>query len=588
MMKKIFLYKNALPCMLKPVETGLLVVCLCLLAGSCNKDIIQGDDDGGEVAALQFSTAVDEMLPGSKSEYAGNVADNIGGLALTTKPLYGLPIGSELGMFIRSTAGVDVHPGSGDNMKATITSGEEWIYAKKDGTPIDTLKGMVNKKIKLIAYYPWNSAASDTSVPFDFTASMPLVQTDFLYNVPEKQTHRITAGGRVELEFGHAYSCVTLEIVKSDPNVIVTIESVGIINQLKDYIKNKGSINPTTGEVNAAGLQTGDIISAGHTDALSADIKTEYNFFVPPFMSGDVRDDHIAIMVSLKQGNAPGTEVKTCIYPLKRANLNEVPAGSKNYGFAKGYKNTYEVVYNTDAMAITVLNWNAVSAGASVGDRLLPSAGYKEWVLDYDKINDMAPVITDAGTELAAPLESAKHPYEGYLLDSERRNNGRDNGWLPDYPDPFSYMWTLEPPVSPIMFALKDAIDRPVYWRTPDGILFAKQLCRNYRENGYTNWRLPRISEWYMLDRMVQKHHDFIDKPTYDSNIGTALGRFPYWSGTQMRFADHYEVIYCWLVKSLDPFAFKMKCGTFPPENLARVRCVRDSDKATPKSPISN
>lgn len=572
-MKKISPHKNASACRLKPVETGLFAVCLCLLAGACNNDSIQRyDDENGGETALRFSTGVDSLASGIPPETKG-----VDQVKLSPNTIAGttFPLDRTLGLFINSAAGAEIYPGSGDNLKATVQS-PKWTYAKKDGTPINSLTCKVGKNIQIISYWPWNPAASASAVPFDFTdiSLPPKKQKDLLYNKPGNQNAKVAATGSIALAFSRAYSMITVKIKKSSTASNVAVNAVGIVNQATyGWIKNKGSVNPATGALND-GAQAGNIICKGQNDVLATDSRCVYEFLVPPFMSKDIRDDQIALFVTatVTHGTSAG-KTKNSLYPLKRIHLSSTgTVADKKYGFIQGADNVYELEYDSDNMEVNLLDWTYINVNAkNIGD---PLAAYSSWTFDYDDIFDES--FLD-NTEAYKPYPSSNHIYDGYLLDLDRNNNGSSVKWSPHaagVPDPFLDMWKHEKPVSPILFALKDVVDGSVPWRTPDGIMRARQLCNSYREGGFTDWRLPRISEWYMFTKIMQSQYIKMNFP--GDHGGTRISEYPYWSGTEMRFEDgHAEVIFCKLTTVPLPTLIKMDCGTLSPGNYAKVRCVR-------------
>ena len=100
-------------------------------------------------------------------------------------------------------------------------------------------------------------------------------------------------------------------------------------------------------------------------------------------------------------------------------------------------------------------------------------------------------------------------------------------------------------------------------WRTGSGtsrVLNAKQLCRDYRGQGRSDWRLPRLSELYLL---------YLNRVTIESSkgftpLGSDTGTITYWSASEKDAAD------AWTVNSDGAITASAKGSTHS------VRCVRE------------
>lgn len=567
MMKKNFLHRNAPAYKPKSMVTGLFAVCLCLLVSSCDKNFIPSDDDGTSVA-LQFSTSIDNRGESSGSN------EIVGGIVRGTE----FPDGThDIGVFLKSAAGTEVSAGTGDNMKAVLArSGatNSWTYANKNNGTISALPSHIGKNLQVIAYYPYWSGATATAVPFDFTDANLVNQKELLYNKPSNQTLKVVDGGRIPLAFAHAYSLINLKISKSVDAGTIVLQSVGIINQSGEWIKNKGSINPATGYPNE-GAQAGSLVKGDLSAVLNTE-GTEYSFLVPAFMDKDITDDQIAfkVMVSGKES----------VFSLKKNHLNQDNSGSKTlYGFAQGTENTYILVYDNLSLSLQIRGWTSVTPEGNIGQPSIPQEGYMKWLVKHTDIkSDLLSSITKTNT-------ITNHLYETYLLDIDRGNNGTgktswDSKELSSVVNFESYTWYWEAPRAPLMFALNDASPESVQWRDNDGVMVAKQLCRNYREGGYTNWRLPRMSEWYMLNLRIlsdkEKNYEFFYSPSYITG-GKVLGAYDYWSGTEALVKNsgtagqHTEVDV--VTATINKSSFVMLGKTLSYASKARVRCVRDN-----------
>ena len=100
-------------------------------------------------------------------------------------------------------------------------------------------------------------------------------------------------------------------------------------------------------------------------------------------------------------------------------------------------------------------------------------------------------------------------------------------------------------------------------WRTGSGssrVLNAKQLCRDYRGQGRSDWRLPRLSELYLL---------YLNRVTIESSKGfTSLGgtgTITYWSASEESAGN------AWTVNSSGAVTASAKEST-----TCYVRCVRE------------
>lgn len=559
MIKKNFIYKGGLANKLSSIGAGLFVVCLCLLSGSCDSNIFPGDEDSGGTApvALQFSTSVEKLLSTADTRA---INPNGGILEGSTFP----EGNSEIGMFItkNSFGNGEVFPGS-NGMKAVLTrdaSGREsWTYPSNVKP-----EGNVGTPIKMVAYWPYNQAATASGIPFDFRDVTGEVQKELLYNKKEKQVVKIPAEGKIPLQFAHAYSRISLHICKSSNSGEVKVSSASISNQTGKWIKNQGMINPATGYP-TQDSKPGDITDATtKTLTLYTTGAAQYDFLVPAFMNESVLDGDIAFKL-----NVAGKET---LYSLQREHLNKsVDKGITSYGFQQGYKNSYILVYDNLTASLQLRDWNTVEIeGGNIGEPLIPDASYQGWVFDYNQISQ------ELVNNLSRPIKN--HLYETYLSDSERGNNGTNGAiWLDnkDSKSNFEWIWSQEPPRSPIEFALFDATSYPVQWRDESKRLIAKEFCKNYREGGYSNWRLPRTSEWYMFERRIKTENDYL----YFSQKkgGQIPGQYWYWSGTQSGSTNIPHSI----LLIISPNDIHIEGAPLPASNRAMVRCVRDVDSGT-------
>lgn len=101
-------------------------------------------------------------------------------------------------------------------------------------------------------------------------------------------------------------------------------------------------------------------------------------------------------------------------------------------------------------------------------------------------------------------------------------------------------------------------------WKSTSGdgkrILGAKQLCRNYRGQGHSDWRLPRLSELYLL----WLNREAINDSKGFTSLGTHSASDIYWSATEY---DKDNVYY---IKADGIVAYSPKATSY------KVRCVRE------------
>lgn len=568
MINKNFLYKSSLENKLSSIGAGLFVVCFCLLSGSCDNNSFPGDDDGSDTTpvTLQFSTSVEKLL-----STADTRAIKPGGTI--EGPTF--PQGdSQIGMFItrNSTVGGDVFPGSADNMKAVLTRDaagtESWVYTQKDGTPA-TPESYVGKNIQVVAYWPYNQNTTASGIPFDFTNVTGGVQTELLYNKQERQKIKIATGGQIPLEFAHAYSWITLNICKSVNSGLINVSSVSVVNQSGAWIKNKGRIDPATG------YPTEDSQPGGITDDTEQELRistspsgAKYEFLVPAFIDESVADGSIGFKLLV--------EGKETVFELKREYLNEVVEnGVTKYGFRQGYKNSYELVYDNLTMSLQLRSWTVVKPEGDIGLPGIVDPNYKGWMFAKDDITAPLPQISKPDGSIITPWVT-DHLYESYLSDQARGNNGSITaiwGVASTMEENFKWVWGQEPPRSSIEFAISDVLTTPAQWRDQNGILVAKELCKNYREGGYSNWRLPRMAEWYMFERRIKTSYDYLYYPQqYGGEIPSQNW---YWSGTES--ISDVEVIKLTISQN----DINIEGGILSPISKAMVRCVRDTDSGT-------
>lgn len=136
--------------------------------------------------------------------------------------------------------------------------------------------------------------------------------------------------------------------------------------------------------------------------------------------------------------------------------------------------------------------------------------------------------------------------------------NGVTNGGLyRDVQDAFD----REGPYGKLVIA-PDNAGESVQWRSaiqPKRVLDAKKACWDYRGQGHSDWRLPRLSELYLL---------WLNRVSINQSKGfTSLGESgtTYWSGTEGGTSDQ-----AYAVNAAGEISLNAKTSTFS------IRCVRE------------
>lgn len=428
------------------------------------------------------------------------------------------------GLFITDDQGGGLPDGTQTNMKSTLDkagAAETWSHATSGGAPI-TPKADPGKKIKITGYYPWVQGATDTRVPFDLSTGME-GQKDMLYLSSPSNTdiNVLPSDGKVALTFSHVYTWVKINLssLTQTPAVNVTSVSLGNKHSRLTWIKNKGTFNPGTGNING-GATTGDlVVTFNQAQQLPYDGEVgkkpiELDFLVPPILSANIKDGDIVIRVTTQDD-------KVLMFPLNKIHLNNV---SGKYGFQKGMKNTYDVVYNNAAMSLGLSGWQSQTI---TENELGGAEGYIPWTVNYnDNFSSAYGVVSLNSTNI--------HIYQTYLGEVAENNNGKYVSFTLDTSQPEGGEWTKvtkdEGAYPTIMISKKDAAGGAlVPWKdAKTNVLVARQFCIDLREGGYKDWRLPRISE---LKVMV-----LASKLTPAG--ASSLGYKYYWSGTESSAAE--------------------------------------------------
>lgn len=533
---------------------------ICTVLGICSFGLYTTACDSGELPGKEKEKATAELRFTASISDSPSIKSNHGSDIIETTAF---PDGTHaFGMFVTREGGGALVTGSGDNMKLTLTksagSPDTWSQTDKNDGNL-SLIAKHGESIDLTGYYPWTAAASASSVPFDLSGNMSDC-TDLLYLSSPAGAQPVYDGTPVALNFSHAYCWVTVKLSKLIQKTDVFVKSVSIENSSGNLkrIVNKGAIDPKTGDLISNRATSGPLVvdcAAAPVDLPLSNTAIDpavFNFLVPPFMATDVQDSDIVIRVTT---NVSGAD-EVLSFPLNRVHLNNI---TNQYGFAKGMHNTYTIVYNNAAMILSLSNWQ----GVGIGDGNLGGT-IGETPIEVSWTNNHNGLIPAADRVNLKKLDLADHRFHTYLGEVAENNNGA-YVTLGAPSGTTSTVWT--PVVTADYFYTKLKVARnnaagggDVPWKDKEtGALLAKQACAEFREGGYTDWRLPRISEFFMI--------------IYPAKGILIQG--DYWSATE-HSADE-----CYYITSSVPVE---TTASWIPQHTSKaagmyVRCVRDSDK---------
>ena len=529
--------------------TFLSVCALGLYTTACDNRELPGEEKDPEKTELRFTASISDS-PSTKAVHGSDI------IGETT-----FPVGTNtFGMFITREDGTPLGTGSEDNMKLILTKSsgtgvDIWSQTDKNGTSL-SLTAKLGENIRLTGYYPWTAGATATAVPFDLSGDMANCK-DLLYlssPVAETPTQVLDATP-IALKFSHAYCWVTINLSKLTDKSDVKVKSISIENSYSGLkrIVNKGMIHPKTGEVVSG--EEGPLAINCNVD-LQQETPSEFNFLVPSFMGEDVQDSDILIRITT-QGTGGSDEILS--FPLNKTHLNKTD--DDKYGLEKGKHNTYNIVYNNSEMVLSLSNWQETwiedsKIGAGTGG----SAKTAEWTISH------------TGT-IGTPLEAERYILHTYLGEVAEGNNGAYTTITPATPGTGSTLqgvWgsfaSNVPLCKKLLVASKEAMGgAAVPWKDAEtGVLVAKQACADFREGGYTDWRLPRVSEFAML--------------SYGNNQVNLTPK-EYWSGTEYSgtecYSVYYKVVAPTVLVNWFPQVISKTASSY-------VRCVRDFDKPKP------
>lgn len=478
-------------------------VSLCVT--SCDSGELPGEQQQPGSIELRF-------VAGLSTPQTTKVPEIISGAAFPNGGTY------TFGLFLTDETGGGVPEGTQANMKSTLDktgTTEVWTHATSGNASI-TPGSDPGKQIKITGYYPWVQGATNTKIPFDLSTGMD-GQKDMLYlSSPSNTTLSVVpSDGKVALIFSHVYTWVKIKLssLTQSPAVYVTSVSLGNKHSGLTWIKNKGTFNPGTGNING-GATAGDLVVTFNQAQLlpyDGNSPIELDFLVPPILSANIKDGDIVIRVTTQDD-------KVLMFPLNKIHLNNA---NGKYGFQKGMKNTYDVVYNNAAMSLGLSGWQSQTI---TENELGGAEEYISWTVTCSKYQAYGYGIT----VLSSP---DNHIYRTYLGEVVENNNGAyipyDNIYNQTEGPEWQKVTKAEPAYPTIMISKKDAAGGAlVPWKDAGtNGLVARQYCIDLREGGYKDWRLPRISE---LKVMVLASKEF-DLPQGASSLGYKY----YWSGTE-------------------------------------------------------
>lgn len=459
------------------------------------------------------------------------------------------------GLFVTREDGTALTEGSNDNMKSTLTKNgatQQWSHTDKTGTTPIQMAVNNGEIINFAGYSPWIANATATAVPFDLSSTDPAYWIDLLYLSSPTTSQQITDGaGPIALQFSHAYCWVTIKMSKLTDKNEVLVKAISLENNTSAFaaIKNTGTIDPQTGEATGtAGPIKMEFGAPKDIPVENVGTPYEFNFLVPSFMSADIKDSDIVIRVTTMEGGSP----KVLSFPFRKAHLN---ADGTNYGFQKGMHNIYTLVYNNSSMYLSLEDWATTTITESTLGGGMVNANYL--TRRFDSSDN---IVLGSGGKYT--LDADNHIYHTYLGEVAENNNGKYETFNINPSGNYSARWrgaVESEPVYPSLHIAENfaAGGAQVPWKDNEtGALVAKQACVEFRDGGFTDWRLPRISECYMM--------------AYQFNY-TAK---ECWSATEASSTNSYA-----MVKDGGSGYYPK---SFSKQEYFYVRCVRDSNKPKP------
>ena len=595
-------------------RTALFAVCW-LTMGSCTwEEFPELPPEQQKPVDLSFTTSVNKTpAPGTRVILPGTDFGSATSFPVSTTPY-------PIGMFLSNPNGSDLFDGAG-NMKAEMrvnsknpngTDNAVWSYFDQRGNKIIP-RGFPGGQIRLTAYHPWTAGARADNIPFDFSARVNTdigpggsgyaqAQTNLLLCRP-RSTNIPTnpANNPIPLGFRNVYTKVVLRVTKredkNDPQNKGLVKETAIENLTADWIKNRGSIDPATGYVKSTS-EPGRIWNDS-TATLKTDVPVEFTFLVPAFMDNAVRDDQFGFVLQI--------DGQPRLFPLKQSQLNTGTdaAGNPTYGFEQNKINTYNLVYNNSILFLTLQSWNTVDANATFGET---AANDPTFEINLSGANRYSILLDQEMQKPAAdyPKDQTQNPWSGqsgrkYYYNTTHVNNtylssvllSGNGAAIPESKG--NRMYELEKNYVRLQVTAFEVGGKAVVWQDENGGLIAKDICRNYRGNGKSDWRLPRVTEmkviimWAIYYNNRRQLAAFLGQK-YDPGKSYELTReqsVPYWTATEADMGtpgvvDDQET--AWYVQGIydsreaatgnDSYNYKVM--TRNKQDAAFVRCVRE------------
>ena len=492
----------------------ILVSCFLLLTGACQ------DSD-----RIEMETRTNNVLLDFNASTTNTVITETRGFI----PVEGFTGNSyDFGLSVTKNGNATI-PGS-DDMTATMTKqGAVWIWAFKDNVNNPLIpRGPAGKPLKIKAYYSelgLTAGAFADGIPFDFTQTDNLKQTEILYNTNTSYTIPSSAGDKatIGLQFQHAYSWISIRITKYvSKGGAFNLSRVTIDNLSGGWIKNKGKIDPETG-LAMSGATSGPIGETKTPEPLDVTNPIVYDFLVPAFMDEGVKDEDIAITLVVNGRKET--------FPLERAHLNQ--DGSK-YGFRQGALNIYNFEFNNSFLSLRLINWTSAPISGDFGT--VQPAPVNSSKIDFNN-NKYYWGSLKKGTLLSY----GTHLYDSYLTTVSYGGNG---GYVPANPEQVDLsnvkydddrnVATMEKVYPLFEMTKQDVSIEPVPWEDGNGQLAAKEICRKYNGGGHHDWRLPRASELRTLFVCLIFNIGNSELSSLGFREGTGYLERLYWTGTEV------------------------------------------------------
>lgn len=600
--------------------TALFAAC-CLVMGSCTwEEFPELPPEQQKPVDLSFTTAVNKTPePGTRIILPGTDFGSASSFPVSDKPY-------PIGMFLNNPNGSDLFDGA-SNMRADMTvisknangtDNASWNYFDQNGSPI-VPRGFPGAQIRLMAYHPWAAGAQADSIPFDFTRKVNTdtgtgqAQANLLLCRP--RTTNIPANPATDpipLGFRNAYTKIVLRVTKredkNDPQNQGKVTETAIENLTAEWIKIRGGIDPATGYVKPTS-ESGKIWNDS-TAFLKTDVPVEFTFLVPAFMDKDVKSEQFGFVLEI--------DGQQRLFPLQQSQLNTGTdaAGKPTYGFEQNKINTYNLVYNNSILFLTLQSWNTIDASANFGES---AANDPTFQIDLTKMRRYSQILDQSYQQMAPdyPKDPTQDPLavrivqgQEQLLQTYRYNTthvnntllssvllGGNGAAIPEAQG--NKIYDLEKNYVKLQVTAFEVGGKAVVWQDENGGLVAKDVCRNYRGNGKSDWRLPRVTEmkiimmWAINFSTRSNLAAFLGKK-YVSTENYMLKRaesVPYWTATEADMGtpgviDDQET--AWYVQGIyDPDeqanqppystnSYNYKVGTRNKQDAAFVRCVRE------------